>query len=94
MNQLRVTPGEWKQATGIGYCCIRTGSMNDRTGGVIADMRLVDGVYNPFDACLIASSKTLYQELERAGRLLEEHGDYAASERIVLVLEKARGKTP
>ena len=56
MNQLKATPGVWKQATGIGYCCIRTGSMNDKTGGVIADMRLVDGVYNPFDAHLIAAA--------------------------------------
>lgn len=93
MSDLKATPGEWKQATGIGYCAIRTGSMDEGVGKVIADMRVAGGYYNPFDACLLASAKTLYKELEKSGKKLEEHGDYAASESIALVLEKARGES-
>jgi len=88
MNQLKATPGVWKQSTGIGYCCIRTGSMNDKTGGVIADMRLVDGVYNPFDACLIAAAPDLYNFLDAKAHHLPIEDQHVAS----LLLAKARGE--
>ena len=101
MNQLKATPGVWKQATGIGYCCIRTGSMNDKTGGVIADMRLVDGVYNPFDACLIAAAPELYESNQELARHVVELCAVMgvpvpadSLERHRAASAKARGETP
>ena len=57
MKELKATPGPWRRASGIGYCAIR------RDEGVIADMRFVDGLYNPSDACLIAAAPELYEAL-------------------------------
>ena len=71
MGELKATPGVWKQVTGIGYCCIRTGSMENKTGNIIADMRFVDGYYNTFDACLMAEAKGLYEALESALAVIE-----------------------
>jgi len=82
------TEGEWVKATGIGYCCIRTGSMSEKTGKVIADMRLADGYYNTFDASLMATAKDLYQFLEAKMHHLPIEDQNLASQ----ILEKARGE--
>ena len=94
MKELKATPGPWRRASGIGYCAIR------RDEGVIADMRFVDGLYNPSDACLIAAAPELY---EAAQRLLEGYGstDYLSSKErnsdpdvafAIAALAKARGE--
>ena len=82
------TEGQWIRATGIGYCCIRTGSMEGKTGKVIADMRLTNGYYNTQDAALMAASKDLYEFLEANLQHLPIEDQKSGSE----ILEKARGE--
>lgn len=81
------TEGQWIRTTGIGYCCIRTGSMESKIGKVIADMRLADGYYNTHDAALMAASKDLYEFLEAKLHHLPIEDQNAGSE----ILAKARG---
>jgi hypothetical protein len=88
MEGVMFTEGEWVKATGIGYCCIRTGSMGDKTGKVIADMRMVDGYYNTFDASVMCAAKDMYEFLEAKLHHLPLEDQHAASE----ILKKARGE--
>lgn len=80
--------GQWVRATGIGYCCIRTGSMSSKTGKVIADMRLVDGYYNTHDAALMANAKNLYEFILAKLHHLPIEDQHAGSE----LLAKSRGE--
>jgi hypothetical protein len=82
------TEGQWIRATGIGYCCIRTGSMKSKTGKVIADMRLTDGYYNTQDAAIMAASKDLYEFLESKLHHLPIEDQHVGSE----ILAMARGE--
>lgn len=91
MGELKATPGPWRQATGVGYCAIRSDA------GVIADMRFVDRQYNPFDANLIAASPELYVALCSALEFTEMNtfgGNDALElmERCRTALAKARGE--
>lgn len=91
MSETRFTPGPWRKATGITYCAVRSDE------GVIADMRLVDGYYNTFDASLIAAAPELYEALEFAAKTLERtandnlDGRNAATQARA-ALAKARGE--
>lgn len=98
MSEPRFTEGEWKHVVGIGYCCIRTGEMDDRTGRVIADMRLAGGYYNVFDACLMSASKDLYEALELTVKEIErtfverDFVSLASLAKARKALDKARGE--
>ena len=99
MSDCKWTPGPWRQATGVGYCAIRT------DGGVIADMRFVDRYYNPFDASLIAAAPEMAEALQALIDWFaaeDDHGKADFYERIAMcetaenlaraALAKARGE--
>lgn len=95
MSEEKWTQGEWRVSTGIGYCAIRTGCMDEKTGGVIADMRLVDGYYNPFDAHLISSSPKLYNALKAAMEFIDANvGDPDLTDEMVEAWSRLQDANP
>jgi hypothetical protein len=94
MSELKATPGEWHVAIGTTYCCVRTGSSELRTGGVIADMRIAGGYYNIFDANLIAAAPDLYDALENLLKVHKGEGGskFHAGDIARAALAKARGE--
>ena len=55
----KFTEGEWMLAEGRTYCAIRT------EGTIIADMRTANGIYNKYDAHLLATAPRMYAMLKK-----------------------------